>query len=437
MLNPKGGRHSLEAEMSCLGAMMLDDRAIHQAKGIITGESFYLPYHKIIFEAMVSLSLKRISVDFVTMMDELGEDRLNAIGGVDYLIRITEQTPSTANVQYYAGIVAERHKLRLLDTLAKQISEMANDDGKDSGEILAFASNGLRSCLDNSQETPMKHLAEISLHSEEGDGVPTGLRLIDESVTTGGLPKGQLTIIAGKQKHGKTPLMTQIAHHAATECGLNIVYGLFSDLTPSQWKRRLVKLLSGWGVQPSSLSQLESYNDAVDSVNDPFLNIHVYDGMANRNAGTVEAFASYVQALSATIPVSLVCVDYLQVVKTATPMHSMHERMSYVADYLNSEARAMPGAAWVVGSQLSGGAGETKARYSPEAEQHCGLMIEIGRDIQQKPIGNSTLVPAELIIKYSRFGESGVTEHWWDTRHLRFISDGPLTKGMTWIKEWK
>lgn len=425
-----------EAEMSALGAMLISQLSAYEVVGSLKAEDFYTPVHQQIFTGLKSLVDAKSVIDLVTAKNWfLAHGNLAEIGGIEYLVQLAETVPSAANAAYYAGIVADNATRRGVIEHGKEAIREAHDPEIETGQLLSQLASSVRGLAGSKLANAGIRLQDIEL-APEGASVPTGIPLIDESVTCGGAPRGQLTVVAGKQKHGKTPLMTQVAWYAAVELGLNVVYALFSDLTPWQWKSRLIKLESGWGVRPDSLAQLEVYNAGVAAVNDAFVNLDVYDARSSRSAGQVEAFCTWLDARSMERPIDLVCCDYLQVMRTAERFTMKHERMEHIASYLDVQAGLM-NAAFVVGSQLTDRAdGSTRARYAEELEQHCGLMIEIDRDIQEKPEAPNTMVPCELVIKYSRFGESGPTKAWWDVRHLRFLSEGdPKTQGQVWGRD--
>ena len=430
--------NSREAEMSALGASILSNKAALIVTSTLQADDFYYPAHKEIFLAIKHLVSTNSPVDLVSLKHELDRRmKLEHVGGIVYVAEVCEATPSAANAGYYAGVVAEKSSRRKQIELGRKMMDGAHNPDVSAKDSLVGAATMLRGLIGESTVGLSAKLSEIELDAGDAQGIPTGLSRLDDAVVCGGLPKGQLSIVAGKQKHGKTPLMTQIAWRAATELGLNVVYALFSDLTPSQWKRRVIKLESGWGKEPDSASQREIYGKAVGSVSDPFVNLDIYDGCGSRQAGQVETFCSWLEAKALDTRIDLVCVDYAQVIGAAERIPSMYERMVYVGDYLNTQSRRMKDTAFVVGSQLSGDSSTgTRMRYGAEWEHHCGFMVEIDRDIHEKPESGSTLIPCELIIKYSRFGESGTTQAWWDTRKLKFISHGDEnTSGLVWFRE--
>ncbi|ARU40189.1 hypothetical protein CCB80_03165 [Armatimonadetes bacterium Uphvl-Ar1] len=431
--------------MSVIGAALLSSRSVLEVCQLLTEEDFYSPANGLIFRAIKALKESGSTIDLVTVKSWLAArpgtvvgclTLLEQAGDVPYLVECAEAVPSAANAAYYSGIVRQNAMRRQLIESGRDMVVSAHDMDVPEVELVSRAGSMLREIAGRESGKSSVNLRDIAIDGSEQDGVPTGLELIDKAVTCGGLPKGQMTIIAGKQKHGKTPLLSQIAWNAASQLGLSVVYALFSDLTPAQFKLRLVKLECGWGVRPDSAKERAFYEAGLAAVDDAFVNMVVYDGMTSRAASQIEGFRMWLEGHMIDNPVDLVCVDYAQVIQTSKTIKGggPYERMVQVGDEMNLLARSNKATAFAVGSQITeDGRGGTKARYGAEWEQHCGLMIEIDRKIDEKPEAPNTMVPCELVIKYSRFGESGTTEAWWDSKHLRFLSDGhPDTQGFIW-----
>jgi len=135
--------HSIDAEQSVLGALMLDNSAWHDLSEIIIAEDFYRKEHYLIFQAMQHQAAAGNPVDLVTLSEALDNaNNLEKVGGVDYLGELVENSPSTANILAYANIIRERAILRKLISAANAISENAfNPDGRDSAELLDLGTN--------------------------------------------------------------------------------------------------------------------------------------------------------------------------------------------------------------------------------------------------------------------------------------------------------
>ena len=126
---------SVEAEMSAIGAMLLSERAATEISEILTDEEFYVPAHREIFKAIKQLLLNSKPIDFVTLQDELiVREKLDEVGGIDYLVQIAESVPSAANATYYAGIVQDKSTLRRLEEAAHGIVKTVHEPEKTADE---------------------------------------------------------------------------------------------------------------------------------------------------------------------------------------------------------------------------------------------------------------------------------------------------------------
>ncbi|MEK7069199.1 MAG: DnaB-like helicase N-terminal domain-containing protein, partial [Patescibacteria group bacterium] len=123
---------SIESEKAVLGSIMLRKDAMHEVEDIISEESFYVEKHKMIFRAMLTLSVKNEPIDMLSLSTKLGEQKLlDAIGGNKYLAEIVNEVPSSTNVKHYAEIVQKKYVLRSLIEAADYVSELAFEEGDD------------------------------------------------------------------------------------------------------------------------------------------------------------------------------------------------------------------------------------------------------------------------------------------------------------------
>ena len=132
--------HSTEAERSVLGAMLQNGNAVSTALEILVKDDFYVPAHQAIFEAAKALNDQHSAIDLVTMNAELSKrGTLPGVGGIEYLIELTQFVPTTANVKDYIRIVAEKSTLRRLITASGEISQASYAQEQDLPQVLAMA----------------------------------------------------------------------------------------------------------------------------------------------------------------------------------------------------------------------------------------------------------------------------------------------------------
>ena len=216
----------IEAEMSVLGAMLLGDRtAIERATETLQREDFYRDAHGRIYEGMVSLTERDEPVDVVTLKDELDKRGiLDAVGGIGYLIQLGEFVPTSANVLYYARIVADKAVLRRLIEAAGEIAGLAYSQAEEVDGLTDLSERLIFNVARRRRTqgfTPLKPLLSDVfdridiLYHERGvtTGIDTGYT--DLNYITSGFQPGDLVIIAARPSMGKTALTLNIGQNAA------------------------------------------------------------------------------------------------------------------------------------------------------------------------------------------------------------------------------
>lgn len=220
--------HSVEAEQSILGGLMLDNSGWDRIADLLHGGDFYRRDHQLIFEAIGALSEKSIPSDAVTVSEHLEKcSQLDDAGGLAYIASLARDTPSAANIKAYAEIVRERSMLRELIRVGGEIAGSAHaNDGRGATDLVDEAERKVFEIAERGQRAGtgfiglrkilpgvIDRLDELS-HSE-GDitGVATGFQKFD--ALTAGLHGGELIIIAGRPSMGKTTLAMNIAENAA------------------------------------------------------------------------------------------------------------------------------------------------------------------------------------------------------------------------------
>jgi len=228
--------HSDEAEVSVLGAMMLEKDAVAKALQHLDHTAFYKEAHQLIFRAMSELFNDAEPVDQVSVIERLKRNKLlETVGGAYYITGLVEATPSAANIEYYARTVLDCSILRKLIVTSNEIQAQAYEARESALELLddaeqrifALAERGLKGGFkpfENILNRAFEHIDRI--HSRKGltTGVPSGLVELDQ--LTSGFHPGELIILAGRPGMGKTALALTIARNAALD--YNYPVGVFS-----------------------------------------------------------------------------------------------------------------------------------------------------------------------------------------------------------------
>ncbi|MFT5210092.1 MAG: replicative DNA helicase [Flavobacterium sp.] len=218
--------HSIEAERSVLGGLMLDEDAWDAVAGIVTPEDFYLNHHRIIFRCMGDLTEKNKPLDIVTISESLDSlNELDGVGGLAYLSDLASGTPTASNIKAYADIVSERATVRHLISVAHDIAESGfNPLGRNSHELIDMAESEVFKIGDSrpSRGGPqtirplltraVERIDELFQTKGSITGLSTGFREIDDM--TMGLQPGDMIVVAGRPSMGKTSFAMNIAENA-------------------------------------------------------------------------------------------------------------------------------------------------------------------------------------------------------------------------------
>ncbi|GGW64720.1 replicative DNA helicase [Alishewanella tabrizica] len=221
--------HSIEAEQSVLGGLMLDNEAWDRVSEKVVEQDFYLRSHRFIFSAMLRLAESNQPIDLITVSESLeANQQLDDIGGFAYLGEIAKNTPSAANILAYAEIVRERAVVRDMIAVAHDIADAGYDtQGRTSAELLDFAETKVFKIAEqraNANEGPepinnilAKTIDKIdALYRSPQNGI-TGLSTgyVDLDKMTNGLQPSDLIIVAARPSMGKTTFAMNLAEHAA------------------------------------------------------------------------------------------------------------------------------------------------------------------------------------------------------------------------------
>jgi len=229
--------HSVEAEQSVLGGLLLDNNALDRISDLIGENDFYRFDHRLIWQHIARLINLPRPADVVTVHESLvASGKADEIGGLAYLNALAHNIPSAANIRHYAEIVRERSMLRRLISVMDEISADAfNPQGKEARQLLdeaeskvfQIAQEGARGSAGFQGIQPL--LAQVmdrldELYHREGNsditGLPTGFTDLDRM--TSGLQPGDLIIVAGRPSMGKTSLAMNIGEHVAIREGLPV-----------------------------------------------------------------------------------------------------------------------------------------------------------------------------------------------------------------------
>src|SRR5438067_1329841 len=229
--------HSLEAEQSVLGGLLLDNDAADRVADLISDADFYSEAHRLIYHHIIALIADSKPADVVTASEALSSaQKLDYVGGIRYLGLLVQNVPTAANIRHYASIVRERSILRQLAATAGDIADSAyNALGRSAkmvldeaeAKVLHIAEQGSRGAQNFHEigkllATVVDRIEVLYNRENPSDvtGVPTGF--VDLDRMTSGFQPGDLIIIAGRPSMGKTSLALNIGENVALDNGMPV-----------------------------------------------------------------------------------------------------------------------------------------------------------------------------------------------------------------------
>jgi len=248
--------HSIEAEQSVLGGLMLDNNAWDKIADIVNEDDFYRRDHRLIFHAIAQLVEQQSPYDVVTLSEWLDKRKeLEKVGGLAYLGHLAKNTPSAANIVAYSQIVRERSVLRQLISVGNEISGSCyQTEGRKSEELLdnaeklvfQIAEKGARGRRDfvSIKDLLVKAVDKIDMLFQQDNpitGLPSGFSDFDDM--TSGLQPSDMIIVAGRPSMGKTTFAMNIAENVAIKTDMPVA--IFSMEMPGE--QLAMRLLSSLG----------------------------------------------------------------------------------------------------------------------------------------------------------------------------------------------
>ncbi len=261
-----------DLEQAVLGAMMLERNAVNEAIDILSPDSFYVDAHKRIFSAIQDLFRNDKPIDILTVTQQLKQQaELDVVGGAFYISQLTNKVASSANVEYHARIISQKHILRELIRISSETMRDAYDDTTDVFELLdkneqdlfAVTSGNLKRNYEPMSEIIQGAIAQIESAKSKGDGVsgvPTGFVALDK--LTSGWQRSDMIIVAARPAMGKTAFVLSMARNIAVEHKKAVaVFSL--EMSSTQLVTRLIASESGLSSEKLRKGELSDAEFAI------------------------------------------------------------------------------------------------------------------------------------------------------------------------------
>lgn len=416
--------HSVEAEQSVVGSMLMDKDAIVVASEIITGEDFYQKQYGILFEAMVELHEQGSPVDLVTLQNRLREkDVPPEISSLEFVRDIITAVPTSANIKYYAEIVAEKSKLRKLIRLNEEIANTCYA-GKESLEFILEDTEKRVFQLVQKRNTgdfiPIRQIVMDAMNKIEiasrnkgaVTGIPTGF--VDLDYRTAGMQPSDLVLIAARPSMGKTAFVLNIAEYVAFR--QNQAVAVFSlEMSREQLVNRLFSMESRVDSQHLRTGQLndQEWEKLIESAGIIGRSRLIIDDTPGI---TVPELRSKCRKMKLENDISMVIIDYLQLMSGSGRSDSRQQEISEISRSLKALAREL-NVPVIALSQLSRAVEQrpdhrpmlSDLRESGAIEQDADVVMFIYRDEYYNKDSEKKDI-AEIIIAKQRNGPTGTVE---------------------------
>lgn len=420
--------HSIEAEQSLLGGLLIENEALDKIADIVSPSDFYRQDHRLIYQHIIKLIEQNSPADIVIVAESLEKNaELVTAGGLSYLGSLAQNTPTSANIRRYAEIVRERSIMRSLVEVGSDIADSAfAPQGRDAQQLLDEAEVKIFQIAEKEKhdQSGFKDIKELlpqvaqriddlfTTGASDVTGVPTGFSDLD--AMTSGLQPGDLVIVAGRPSMGKTSLALNIAENVALDTGLPVA--VFSmEMSSTQLTMRLLGSVGRLDQHKMRTGRLadedwERLTHALGKLNEA--PIHIDEGAA-LNSFDVRARARRLSRQCGKL--GLIVIDYLQLMSAPGGRQSENRatEISEISRSLKALAKELD-VPVVALSQLNRSVEQrpdkrpvmSDLRESGAIEQDADLILFIYRDEVYNPDTPDKGV-AEIIIAKQRNGPIG------------------------------
>ena len=430
--------HSIEAEQSVIGSMLMDKEAIIAASEIVTARDFYQQQYGIMFETMVELFNEGQSVDLVTLQDCLKEkDFPPEVSSLDFVRDIITTVPTSANVKSYANIVREKAVLRRLIKVNEEIANTCYAGKEPLEQILASTEKSVFDLLQSRSSGEFVPIRQVALNVLEKieaasktqgtvTGIPTGF--IDLDYKTSGMQPSDFVLIAARPSMGKTAFVLNLVDHVAVRKGLPCM--IFSlEMSKEQLVNRMLAMESNVDSQKLRTGNLtdsdwDAIVEGIGVIGNSKLVIDDTPGIS------ITELRSKCRKMKLEQGLSMIIIDYLQLMSGSggKSSESRQQEISEISRSLKALAREM-NAPVVALSQLSR-ACETRTDHRPmlsdlresgAIEQDADVVMFLYRDDYYN---KDTDMPniAEVIIAKQRNGPIGTVNLLWQPEFTKFVN---------------
>lgn len=428
--------HDIEAEQAVIGSMLTDQEAVYAAIERLKPEDFYREDNKQIYTAILNIYNKAEPIDIITLKAELSSmGKLDAVGGLEYIVELPEKVPTTANVDRYIKIVEEKSLLRNLIRAANEILSSGYAQEDDVENIVDHAEKKIFDVMQKKSQkgyTTIKDvlvesftkLEELYNQKEHITGVPTGFAEVDKK--TAGLHGSELILIAARPAMGKSAFALNIGSYAATRA--NVPVAIFSlEMSKEQVGNRILcseALVDSNNVRTGELNDEELGKLAETSGELSQAPIYIDDTPGI----SVMEIRAKCRKLKLEKNIGLVIIDYLQLIQGSGKTSSREQEIAEISRSLKILAKEIE-VPVIALSQLSR-AVEARPDHRPmlsdlresgSIEQDADIVMFLYRDDYYNEDSEKKNI-AEVIIAKQRAGSTGTVDLAWLGKYTKFAN---------------
>ena len=428
--------HSIEAEQSVIGSMLLDREAVVAASEILHGDDFYSKQYGVIFDAMVELHTEGKPIDLITLQEKLREkDVPPEISSLEFMKDLLMVVPTSANIKQYVNIVSEKATLRRMIRLNEEIASNCYAGNESLEFILDDTEKRIFEICQNrttSDFVPIREVVANTMHKIElashNRGSVTGIAtgFIDLDYRTAGMQPSDLVLIAARPSMGKTAFVLNIAQHVAFK--LHKAVAIFSlEMSKEQLVNRMLSLeskVSGQNIRTGQLSdaEWEKLAETAGIIGQSNLMIDDTPGI------TIAELRSKCRKFKLEKGLDIIIIDYLQLMSGGGRSESRQQEISEISRSLKAIARELNVPVLAL-SQLSRAVEQrpdhrpmlSDLRESGAIEQDADVVMFIYRDDYYNKETEKPGV-AEIIIAKQRNGPIGTVELAWLADYTKFAN---------------
>ena len=410
-----------EAEMSVLGAMFFDEIALAKAIEVLSPDFFYDQRHQNIFTVMTALFSKNHPVDLITVSEELKQRKqLEELGGISYLTQLTTIVPTAANIEHYARIVKDKALLRKLIQSGTQIVQSSLEADGNAREMIDSAEKMIfdigQSQIENKTvqikdiiHESMETIDQLFQRKEHITGIATGFHEFD--MKTAGLQPSDLIIVAGRPSMGKSAFATAIIEHAGINLKKPVVI-ISLEMSKEQLVQRMLcshARVDAQKVRTGYLSHQDwpKLTAAAGKLSEAPIFIDDTPGQ------TVLEIRAKARRLKMKHDISLIVIDYLQLMQGAKSSENRQQEISEISRSLKALAReirvpviAVSQLSRAVESRTGNRPQLSDLRESGAIEQDADVVVFLFREEYYQP-SEENKNKAEAIIAKQRNGPTG------------------------------